>query len=62
MGLTKVQEGVVSQFEAAKLMMMGSGGKLEVAIPLSDDERRDLEVHAPRRFGEAMAFQVKTWR
>src|SRR3989442_14262648 len=60
MGLTKVQEGVVGQFEAAKLMMMGSGGKLEVAAPYSDDDRRDQEIHARGQFGKALALQMKT--
>jgi hypothetical protein len=32
--------------EAAKLMMMGSRGKLNVAVRFSDDDRRDQEVHA----------------
>ena len=60
MGLTKVQEGVVGQFEAAKLMMMGSDGKLEVAAPYSDDDRRDQEIHARGQFGKALALQMKT--
>jgi hypothetical protein len=60
MGLTKVQEGVVGQLEAAKLMMMGSGGKLEVAAPYSDDDRRDQEIHARGQFGKALALQIKT--
>ena len=60
MGLTKVQQGAIGQSEAAKLMMMGSGGKLEVAAPLSDDERRDQEIHARGQFGSSLALQVKT--
>jgi hypothetical protein len=60
MGMTRVQEGVVGQFEAAKLMMMGSGGKLEVAAPYSDDDRRDQEIHARGQFGKALALQMKT--
>ena len=58
--LTKVQQGVIGQFEAAKLMMMGSDGKLEVAAPYSDDERRDEEIHARGQFGKALGLQMKT--
>jgi len=60
MGLTKVQQGVIGQSEAAKLMMMGSGGKLEVDSPMSDDDRRDQEIHARGQFGRALALQIKT--
>jgi hypothetical protein len=60
MALTRIQQGVIGQSEAAKLMMMGSGGKLEVAMPLSDDERRDEEIHTRGQFGRALALQVKT--
>jgi hypothetical protein len=60
MPLTKIQQGVIGQSEAAKLMMMGSGGRLEVAMPLSDDERRDEEIHTRGQFGRALALQVKT--
>lgn len=60
MPLTKIQQGAICQSEAAKLMMMGSDGKLEVASPISDDDRRDEEVHARGQFGNALALQVKT--
>jgi hypothetical protein len=59
-GLTKIQQGIIGQSEAAKLMMMGSGGELEVDSPMSDDERRDQEIHARGRFGRALALQIKT--
>jgi hypothetical protein len=60
MALTKVQQGAIGQFEAAKLMMMGSNGALEVDAPYSDDDRRDQEIHARGQFGKALALQVKT--
>jgi hypothetical protein len=60
MPITRVQQGVIGQFLAAILMMMGSAGKLEVAVPLSDDDRRDQEVHARGVFGRALALQIKT--
>jgi hypothetical protein len=60
MALTAVQQGVIAQMEFAKLLMMGSNGKLEVSSPLSDDERRDAEVHLHGAFGQGLAFQVKS--
>jgi hypothetical protein len=60
MPITTVQQGAIGQFIAAILMMMGSNGKLEVAVPMSDDDRRDQEVHARGVFGKALALQIKT--
>jgi len=60
MAITRVQQGAIGQFLAAILMMMGSAGKLEVAVPLSDDDRRDQEVHARGVFGKSLALQIKT--
>lgn len=60
MSVTRVQQGAIGQFIAAILMMMGSNGKLEVAVPMSDDDRRDQEVHARGVFGKALALQIKT--
>ncbi len=57
--LTTVQLGVIAQQECAKLLMIGSRGELEVASPMSDDERRDLETHIRREFGRSLAVQVK---
>jgi len=60
MAVTRVQQGAIGQFIAAILMMMGSHGKLEVAVPMSDDDRRDQEVHARGIFGKSLALQIKT--
>ena len=60
MAISKVQQGAIGQFIAAILMMMGSNGKLEVAVPMSDDERRDQEIHARGIFGKSLALQIKT--
>src|SRR5438132_10930576 len=60
MSITTVQQGAIGQFIAAILMMMGSNGKLEVAVPVSDDDRRDQEIHARGVFGKALALQIKT--
>jgi hypothetical protein len=60
MPLTFVQQGKIGEMETAKLLMMGSGGLLEIATPLTDDERRDQEVHKRGQFGMSAALQVKT--
>ncbi len=60
MALTAVQQGVIVQMEYAKILMMGSDGKLEVSTPLTDDERRDAEVHRHGSFEQGLAVQVKS--
>ena len=58
--LSSQQQGVIGQYEFAKLVILGSHGQVEVDEPTSDDERRDAEVHRKRRFRQSLAFQVKT--
>jgi hypothetical protein len=60
MPLTKVQQGLIAQQEFAKLLMMGSHGRIEVAAPLTDDERRDFEIHVRGQYGFGLAIQVKS--
>ena len=60
MPLNSIQQGVIAQNEFAKLLMMGSSGKLEISWPMTDDERRDAEVHLHEAFGPAMAWQIKS--
>ena len=60
MAITSVQQGLIVEHEFAKLLMMGSGGKVEVARPLSDDERRDYEIHVKGLYGPGLAVQVKS--
>jgi hypothetical protein len=43
-----------------KLLMLGSGGELEVMAPATDDERRDLETHIRGQFTRGFIFQVKS--
>src|SRR5947208_591095 len=40
--------------------MMGSGGRIELAAPMSDDERRDYEIHIRGQYGLGLASQVKS--
>ena len=58
--ISDVQQGVVTQNEFAKLVMMGSGGRIELAAPLTDEERRDFEVHVHGGHGAALGVQVKS--
>lgn len=60
MPLSNVQHGVIAQNEFAKLLMMGSGGKIELAAPLTDEERRDFEIHVHGQYGSGLAVQVKS--
>jgi hypothetical protein len=58
--ITPVQQGLIVQNEFAKLVMMGSKGRIELAPPLTDDERRDWELHVRGQFGFGLAIQVKS--
>jgi hypothetical protein len=58
--ITLVQQGLIVQNEFAKLVMMGSKGRIELAPPLTDDERRDWELHVRGQFGFGLAIQVKS--
>src|SRR5437899_13046971 len=58
--ITLVQQGLIVQQEFAKLVMMGSKGRIELAPPLTDDERRDWELHVRGQFGFGLAVQVKS--
>jgi hypothetical protein len=59
MPVNNVQIGVIAQNEFAKLLVIGSNGKLEVSWPMTDDDRRDAEVHIRGKFGESIGAQVK---
>ena len=58
--LSLVQQGVISQNEFAKFLMLGSRGLIELAAHLTDEERRDFEVHIHGILGLALAIQVKS--
>jgi hypothetical protein len=62
MAISLVQQGLIVQQEFAKLLMLGSGGRIEVAAPLTDDERRDYEIHVHGQYGFGLAIQVKSVR
>jgi hypothetical protein len=60
MALSSIQQGLIAQYEYAKFLMLGSGGLLELAAPMTDDERRDYEIHRRGRYGLGLANQVKS--
>lgn len=53
------QQGIVAQYELAKILIITSKGMLEVALPLTDDDRRDMEIHIRGKFARSLALQVK---
>jgi hypothetical protein len=57
--LSDVQFSRFAEAEVAKLLTFASDGLLEVMVPLSDDERRDIETHIKEVFRLSLAIQVK---
>lgn len=57
--LSDVQFSRFTETEVAKLLTFGSRGLLEVMVPLTDDERRDIEAHLKEHFRLSLALQVK---
>jgi len=60
MRISSVQQGLITENEFAKFLMVGSGGKIELARPMSDDEARDYEIHIRGKYGMGFACQVKS--
>ena len=58
--LSDVQFSRFAEMEVAKLLTFGRPrGVLEVMVPMTDDERRDLEAHIKQHFRLSAALQVK---
>ncbi len=58
--LSDVQFSRFAESEVAKLLTFGRPrGVLEVMVPMTDDERRDLETHIKEHFRLSLALQVK---
>jgi hypothetical protein len=57
--LSNVQFSRFTEMEVAKILTFGSDGLLEVMVPMSDDERRDIETHLKERFRLSLSMQVK---
>jgi len=61
--LSDVQFSRFTETEVAKLLTFGRPrGALEVMVPMTDDERRDLETHLKEHFRLSLALQVKATR
>jgi len=58
--ITFTQQGIITQCELAKILIITSEGMLEVAFPLTDDDRRDMEIHMRGKFARSIALQVKS--
>jgi len=58
--ITFTQQGIITQCELAKILIITSGGMVEVAFPMTDDDRRDMELHLHGKFAGYRAFQVKS--
>lgn len=57
--LSNVQFSRFTETEVAKILTFGSDGLLEVMVPMTDDERRDIETHLKERFRLSLSIQVK---
>ena len=54
------QTGRATELRFCSLVIMGSGGLIEIVPPLADDERRDFELHLKHRFGRPLSMQVRS--
>ncbi len=58
--ITFTKQGIVTQYELAKILIVTSDGVIEVTVPLTDDDRRDMELHLRGKFARSLALQVKS--
>jgi hypothetical protein len=54
------QQGVITQYALAIILIVTSDGRVEVALPVTDDDRRDMELHIRGKFARRVALQVKS--
>jgi hypothetical protein len=59
MAMTSQQKGLIGEWEVAKLLMMGSDGRLAVTFPMAIDAGYDLRVHIRGSPEDGLALQVK---
>ena len=60
MAITNTQEGVITEAEFVKIVILTTGGQAVPARPVADDVRRDFEIHLRRNFRWSIAVQSKT--
>jgi len=56
MAITNTQEGVITEAEFAKIVILTTDGLAVPARRVADDDRRDFEIHVRRQFRESIAF------
>ncbi|MDQ6883577.1 MAG: hypothetical protein M3077_04955 [Candidatus Dormibacteraeota bacterium] len=62
MAISTVQQGVITEAEFVKIVILGTNGLLVPERPLADDERRDFDIRLRRHFLEYLGLQIKTSR
>ncbi len=58
--ISTVQQGLITESEFVKIVIITSGGLLVPERPLADDERRDFDIRIRRHFREYLGIQEKT--
>ena len=58
--ISSIQQGLIAQYEFVKYVILGSHGLIQIAAPMTDDERRDYEVRLLSKLGIELAVQVKS--
>lgn len=59
--ISTLQQGLIFQNECVKFVTIGTGGQVEFAAPLTDEERRDYEIHIHGQYDFAPALQMKSY-
>ncbi len=60
MPLSLVQQGMIAELLFIVLSVLGSDGALEIARQVTDDDRRDADVHRRGDFLVNLGFQIKS--
>ena len=60
MAISTVQQGVITEAEFVKMVILGTNGLLVPERPLADDERRDFDIRLRHHFLEYLGVQVKS--
>ena len=62
MAISTVQQGLITEAEFVKIVILGTNGELVPERPLADDERRDFDIRMRRHFREYLGLQLKSSR
>ena len=60
MRISTVQQGLITEAEFVKIVIITTGGQLVPERPLADDERRDFDIRIRRHFRQYLGVQEKT--